>query len=150
MCFCFLFNFRLSFCKLLLIRLSCLKYNRQNWLQQTQETKHRTGCVAISAGDSGGRAGGRADGLRRYFCWRLGRAGGRAGGQAASLFLLATRVGGGMDHRTGRAHWTTPFQHPHRASRHSLPSHAGHSAHCIKGANASVALAQAPLGSNSW
>ena len=29
------FNFGLSFCKLLLIRLSCLKYNRQ------QETKHR-------------------------------------------------------------------------------------------------------------
>lgn len=40
--FVFVFlNFGLSFCKLLLIRLSCLKYNRQNWLQQTQETKHR-------------------------------------------------------------------------------------------------------------
>ena len=91
MCFCFLFNFRLSFCKLLLIRLSCLKYNRQNWLQQTQETKHRTGCVAISAGDSGGRAGGRAASLFLLAT----RASGRAGGQAASLFLLATRVGGG-------------------------------------------------------
>ena len=41
-------------------------------------------------------------------------------------------------HRTGRAHWTTPFQHPHRASRHSLPSQAGHSAHCIQGANAKL------------
>ena len=41
-------------------------------------------------------------------------------------------------HRTDWAHWTTPCQYPHRASRHSLPSQAGHSAHCIQGANAKL------------
>ena len=53
-------------------------------------------------GPTGGRAGGRP----RYFCWRLGRAGRlpeRAGGQAASVFLLATRAGGRADRLPERA-----------------------------------------------
>jgi len=54
-------------------------------LPKIQQTK-------LATADTGDKA---SDRLRRYFCWRLGRAGGRAGGQAASLFLLATRVGGG-------------------------------------------------------
>ena len=32
----------------------------------------------------------------------------------------------------------TPCQYPHRASCHTLPSQAGHSAHCIQGANAKL------------
>ena len=43
------------------------------------------------------------------------------------------------NHRTaGRAHWTTPCQHPDWTSRHSIPGHAGHSAHCIESTNAKL------------
>jgi len=71
-----------------------------------------------------GEAGGRAEGMRPYFCWRLGPTGGRAGGlaisagdsggradrlperaggRAAPAFLLAARAGGRAGGLGGRA-----------------------------------------------